>query len=43
MCYAWILEGFARVDDVRLENSQIVAEDRTAHKEIRLAASRTLD
>lgn len=43
MFYARIPEGFTKVDDVRLENSQFVAEDRTAQKEIRLAASRNLD
>jgi hypothetical protein len=43
MFYARAPDGFAKVDDVRLENGQIVLEDRTAQKKIRLAASRNLD
>jgi hypothetical protein len=43
MFYARVPEGFTKVDDVRMENGQIVVEDRTAQKEIRLAASRNLD
>jgi hypothetical protein len=43
MFYAWVPEGFTKVDDVRLENGQIVVMDRTAEKEIRLTASRNLE
>jgi hypothetical protein len=43
MFYARVPEGFAKVDDVRLENGRIIVEDRTAKKEVRLAASRNLD
>jgi len=43
MFYARVPEGFTRVDDVRMENGWIVVQDRAAQKEIRLAASRTLD
>ncbi len=37
--YAQIPEGFRKVDDVRLENGQILVEDRKQKKQIRLAAS----
>ncbi|MBV9308893.1 MAG: hypothetical protein JOZ45_22290 [Acidobacteriaceae bacterium] len=37
--YAHIPEGFGKVDDVRLENRQIVIEDRSAHKQVTLAAT----
>ena len=40
--YARIPEGFKKIDDVRLENKQIVIEDRTNHKTLTLAASRGL-
>jgi hypothetical protein len=39
MFYARVPEGFAKVDDVRLENGQIIIEDHTAKKPVRLAAS----
>ena len=35
-------EGFQHVDDVRLENGRIVIEDRRAHQQVTLAASRGL-
>jgi hypothetical protein len=37
--YARVPQGFIKVDDVRLENGQIVVEDKTAGKQIALAAS----
>jgi hypothetical protein len=37
--YARVPEGFGKVDDVRLENHQIVIEDRSAHKQVTLAAT----
>ncbi len=40
--YTHVPEGFNRIDDVRLENGQIVVEDRGAQKQITLAASRGL-
>lgn len=40
--YARIPDGFKKVDDVRLENKQIIIEDRTNHKTLTLAASRGL-
>jgi hypothetical protein len=39
MFYSRVPEGFAKVDDVRLENGQIIVEDHTAKKQARLAAS----
>ncbi len=39
MFYAPVPEGFTKVDDVRLENRQIVIEDRAAGKRVMLAAS----
>jgi len=40
--YGRIPDGFKKVDDVRLENKQIIIEDRTNHKTLTLAASRGL-
>jgi uncharacterized membrane protein YgcG len=40
--YARIPAGFKKIDDVRLENKQIIIEDRTNHKTLTLAASRGL-
>jgi len=40
--YARIPAGFKKVDDVRLENKQIIIEDRANNKTLRLAASRGL-
>jgi hypothetical protein len=40
--YARIPAGFQKIDDVRLENKQIIIEDRTNHKTLTLAASRGL-
>jgi hypothetical protein len=40
--YTHVPEGFHKIDDVRLDNGQIVIEDRTAHKQITLAASHGL-
>ena len=37
--YARVPEGFEKVDEVRLENGQLRIEDRTAKKQVRLAAS----
>jgi hypothetical protein len=37
--YALVPQGVQKVDDVRLENHQIIVEDRSAHKEIRLPAT----
>ena len=39
MFYARIPEGFAKVDDVRLENGQIILADHIAKKPVRRAAS----
>ena len=40
--YAPLPAGFKKIDDVRLENKQIIIEDRTNHKILTLAASRGL-
>ena len=40
--YARIPEGFSKVDDIRMENGQIVIEDHTAGKQIRLTATKSL-
>ena len=40
--YAHIPDGFKKIDDVRLENKQIIIEDRDNHKTLTLAASRGL-
>lgn len=40
--YAHVPEGFRKVDDVRLQNGRIIIEDRTAGKQVTLAASRGL-
>ena len=40
--YARVPEGFGRIDDVRFENGQVIIEDRTANKQVVLAASRGL-
>ena len=40
--YARIPAGFKTIDDVRLENKQIIIEDRANHKTLTLAASRGL-
>lgn len=40
--YTRVPEGFMKVDDVRLENGQIVIEDRAAQKQARFAASLAL-
>jgi hypothetical protein len=37
--YTHVPQGLQKVDDVRIENGQIVVEDRSAHKQIRLAAT----
>jgi hypothetical protein len=37
--YTRVPEGLQKVDDVRLENREIVVEDQSAHKQIRLAAT----
>ena len=37
--YTRVPEGMERVDEVRVEDQQIVVEDRSAHKQIRLAAT----
>jgi hypothetical protein len=42
MYFTRIPAGFQKIDDVRLENKQIVIEDKTAQKRITLAASRGL-
>jgi len=39
MFFARVPEGFGKVDDVRVENGQIVIEDRAAKKQVTLAAS----
>jgi hypothetical protein len=40
--YAHAPEGMEKVDDVRLDNREIVVKDQSAKKEIRLAATNTL-
>ena len=40
--YARVPESFTKVDDIRIENGQIVVEDRSSHQEVRLASSLTL-
>ena len=40
--YAHIPDGFKKIDDVRLENKQIIIEDRGNHNTLTLAASRGL-
>lgn len=42
MYFTRIPAGFKKIDDVRLENKQIIIEDKTAQKRITLAASRGL-
>jgi hypothetical protein len=37
--YTRVPEGWQKIDDVRFENGQIIVEDRSAHKEVRLAAT----
>ena len=37
--YAHVPEGMQKVDDVRIENRQIIVEDRSANKQVRLAAT----
>ena len=37
--YTRVPEGLQRVDDVRIENHEIVVEDRLSHKQVRLAAT----
>ncbi|MBI3471474.1 MAG: hypothetical protein HY013_08965, partial [Candidatus Solibacter usitatus] len=37
--YTRVPEGFRKVDDVRLEGSALVVEDRKARKQVKLAAS----
>ncbi len=37
--YTRVPEGLQKVDDVRIENREIVVEDRSAHKQIRLATT----
>jgi len=37
--YAHVPESLQKIDDVRLENGQIIVEDRSAPKQIRLAAT----
>ena len=37
--YTRVPEGLTKVDDVRIENGQIVVEDRSAQKQVRLAAT----
>ncbi len=41
--YARTPEGFRRVDDARMENGQIVLEDRQAKKQVRLPASLSIE
>lgn len=41
--YTRVPEGLQKVDDVRMENGQIVVEDRAAHKEVRLATNVRLE
>lgn len=40
--YTLVPQGMQKVDDVRIENHQIVVEDRSAHKEIKLPATVSL-
>ena len=40
--YTRVPEGFHKVDDVRLENGQLILQDRAAGKQVTLAASRGL-
>ena len=40
--YARVPEGFGKTDDVRIENHQIIIEDRSAHKQITLATTQGL-
>jgi hypothetical protein len=40
--YTHVPEGFHKIDDIRLDNGEIVVEDRSDHKQITLAASRGL-
>jgi hypothetical protein len=42
MFYARVPEGFDKVDDVRLENGQIVVENRRTNRRVTLTASRPL-
>jgi hypothetical protein len=42
MFYAYVPDGFKKVDDVRMENSQILIEDHAAGKQVRLEASMNL-
>lgn len=42
MFYARVPDGFTRVDDVQMENGQIVIEDHTSNRRLRLQASLTL-
>jgi hypothetical protein len=37
--YTHVPEGVQKVDDVRIENGQIIIEDRSARKQIRLPAT----
>ncbi len=37
--YTRVPEGWQKVDDVRIEKREIVVEDRSAHKQVRLAAT----
>jgi hypothetical protein len=39
MFYTRVPDGFTKVDDVRMENGQIIIEDRTSGKKVTLAAS----
>ena len=41
--YSSVPEGLQKVDDVRMENGQIIVEDRAANKEVRLATSVRLE
>jgi len=40
--FARVPDGFTRIDDVRLENGHLIIEDRTAKRQLTLAASRGL-
>src|SRR5262249_7932947 len=40
--YTRVPEGFHKVDEVRLEKGRIIIEDRTANRQVTLAASRPL-
>jgi hypothetical protein len=42
MFYTRVPDGFNRVDDVKFEGGRIIIEDRTAHKQVELTASRPL-